>query len=150
MYTRYYQSPLGLLKIVANELGILEVSFAKERSTESSNHHVNKCLKQLDEYFLGKRKSFELSLFLEGTEFRKRVWQELMNIPYGELWSYKDIAIKVNNPRGCQAVGGANKNNPIGIIIPCHRVIGKSGELVGYNGGLDKKEWLINHENKNR
>lgn len=102
----------------------------------------------MDEYFSGKRKKFDVSIVLEGTEFRKKVWKELMNIPYGETCSYKDIAIKIGNPKACRAVGGANNKNKIPIIIPCHRVIGTGGKLVGYAGGLHIKELLLENERK--
>ena len=101
---------------------------------------------QLLEYFEGKRKKFELPLSPDGTVFQKKVWNALLDIPYGEERSYQDIAVAVGSPKGCRAVGMANHNNPIIIVIPCHRVIGKSGKLVGYGGGLDMKERLLSLE----
>lgn len=101
---------------------------------------------QLEEYFQGARKTFDLPLQPAGTPFQKKVWDALCTIPYGETRSYKEIALQIHNPRGCRAVGMANNRNPIMIMIPCHRVIGSNGSLVGYAGGLDIKEWLLLHE----
>lgn len=103
---------------------------------------------QLDEYFTGKRKEFDLPLAAEGTLFQKKVWNALCTIPYGETRSYKDIAIQIGNAKACRAVGMANHNNPIGIIVPCHRVVGADGKLVGYAGGLDRKQLLLELERK--
>ncbi|NLY70869.1 MAG: methylated-DNA--[protein]-cysteine S-methyltransferase [Clostridiales bacterium] len=105
--------------------------------------------KQLDEYFMGNRFKFDLPLFLSGTEFQLKVWKALESIPYGETRSYKQIAEAIGNPKACRAVGMANNRNPISIIIPCHRVIGSSGRLVGYGGGLDIKEKLLQLERDN-
>lgn len=103
---------------------------------------------QLDEYFTGKRKEFDLPLAAKGTLFQKKVWNALCTIPYGETRSYKDIAIQIGNAKACRAVGMANHNNPIGIIVPCHRVVGADGKLVGYAGGLDRKQLLLELERK--
>lgn len=103
---------------------------------------------QLDEYFTGKRKEFDLPLAAKGTLFQKKVWNTLCTIPYGETRSYKDIAIQIGNAKACRAVGMANHNNPIGIIVPCHRVVGADGKLVGYAGGLDRKQFLLELERK--
>ncbi|MFT7682425.1 MAG: methylated-DNA-[protein]-cysteine S-methyltransferase [Moritella dasanensis] len=103
---------------------------------------------QLQEYFNGQRHEFSIPLAANGTEFQNKVWQALTTIPYGETWSYKDLAIAVGNPKASQAVGGANSKNPISIIVPCHRVIGKNGNLTGYAGGLDIKQRLLNLETK--
>lgn len=105
--------------------------------------------KQLIEYFNGKRKEFHLPLVQEGTPFQLKVWKALQTIPYGETRSYKDIAVQIGNEKACRAVGSANNKNPIGIIVPCHRVVGSSGKLVGYAGGLDKKEFLLELEKIN-
>ena len=104
------------------------------------------CRSQLDEYFGGKRRIFDLKLEPRGTAFQERVWHELLRIPYGETRSYKDIAIDVGNSQAVRAVGMANGRNPISIIIPCHRVIGINGDLVGYGGELWRKQWLLDHE----
>ena len=106
--------------------------------------------KQLLEYLDGNRKQFDLPYDLNGTDFQKKVWNQLAHIPYGETRSYKDIAIAVGNEKASRAIGMANHKNPITVIIPCHRVIGKSGKLVGYAGGLTMKEFLLHMEKKNR
>jgi methylated-DNA-[protein]-cysteine S-methyltransferase len=108
---------------------------------------VKEGIRQLDEYFKGARKSFSLKLLLKGTPFQKLVWQRLKKIPYGKLASYGDVARAIGRPNAYRAVGNANNKNPIPIIIPCHRVIGSDGKLVGYGSGLWRKEWLLNHEN---
>ncbi|MBC9786055.1 methylated-DNA--[protein]-cysteine S-methyltransferase [Heliobacterium chlorum] len=106
------------------------------------------CLQQLDEYFRGTRKDFNVKLNPQGTQFQKQVWRKLPDIPYGKTASYKDIAEAVGNPKAVRAVGGANSQNPISIIVPCHRIIGSNGKLTGYAGGLWRKEWLLAHEQK--
>lgn len=105
---------------------------------------------QLAEYFAGTRTRFSVALAPVGTAFQRQVWQELLNIPYGETRSYADVAYAINNPRAVRAVGHANGKNPISLIIPCHRVIGRAGSLVGYGGGLDRKRWLLDHERRHR
>ncbi len=105
--------------------------------------------REVEEYFQGNRREFSVKLNLVGSEFQIRVWKELMKIPYGETRSYKDIAEGINCPKGYRAVGLANNKNPIAIIVPCHRVVGSNGKLVGYSGGLDIKEKLLKIENDN-
>ena len=104
---------------------------------------IRKCKQELDEFFEGKRKTFDLPLAPEGTAFQKRVWDALREIPYGETRTYKDIAIAVDSPKGFRAVGMANNKNPIAIMVPCHRVIGTNGKLVGYAAGMEIKTWLL-------
>ncbi|GGB36220.1 methylated-DNA--protein-cysteine methyltransferase [Oceanisphaera marina] len=104
--------------------------------------------RQLDEYFASQRQHFELPLAPQGTDFQQRVWQALQRIPHGEHRSYKDIALQIDNPKAVRAVGLANSRNPIALIIPCHRVIGASGKLVGYAGGIARKAWLLEHEHQ--
>lgn len=101
---------------------------------------------QLNEYFSGSRQQFDLPLAPQGTAFQQAVWQALLTIPFGEHCSYKTIAEHINNPKAVRAVGLANSRNPIALIIPCHRVIGASGKLVGYAGGIERKAWLLAHE----
>lgn len=140
---------LGLIIIKSNELGISELSFyknQKQMETENETPLIKKCKNQLNEYFEGKRTKFNLPLSIAGTDFQKKVWSELQNIPFGETVSYQDIAVKIEKPKACRAVGGANNKNKIGIIIPCHRVVGKNGSLTGYAGGIDKKMYLLNLE----
>ena len=103
-------------------------------------------VRQLEEYFTGKRRDFALPLRLEGTAFQQRVWKVLMEIPYGETWSYGRLARRIDNPNASRAVGLANGRNPISIFVPCHRVIGADGSLTGYGGGVERKRWLLAHE----
>ncbi|MEI4623055.1 methylated-DNA--[protein]-cysteine S-methyltransferase [Bacillus pfraonensis] len=146
MYRAYYDSEIGLLEITANDEGITSVIFVEERKEETKNQIVEQCLTELDEYFHQKRTEFTVPLSAIGTQFQKSVWDALYTIPYGVSASYLDIAKKVGNTKAVRAIGGANSRNPISIIVPCHRVIGKSGKLVGYAGGLWRKEWLLKHE----
>lgn len=142
-------SPLGELYIFEEDNKIVQISTsytpAKECKEEMSELLSN-TVGQLNEYFAGTRKKFSIPLDMRGTEFQKRVWNALLEIPYGETWSYKQLAEFINNPKAVRAVGGANHNNPIMIIVPCHRVIGSNGSLTGYAGGLDMKEHLLNLE----
>lgn len=108
---------------------------------------LNEAKKQLVEYFSGKREKFNLPLKPEGTDFQKNVWKQLQKIPYGKTWSYQDIALAIKNPKAVRAVGGANGKNPLGVIIPCHRVVRKSGDIGGYSSGLSKKRKLLRIEN---
>lgn len=147
-YKVYYKSPLGLIEIDGTEDGISFLGFVEEAPVCISEIHpsLRECMNQIDEYFNGERKSFSISMQLQGTDFQKQVWKELLKIPFGETASYGDIAASIGNERAVRAVGSANGSNPISIIIPCHRVIGSSGKLVGYGGGLWRKEWLLRHE----
>ncbi|PFE02987.1 cysteine methyltransferase [Bacillus cereus] len=146
MYRAYYESEIGLLEITANDEGITSVIFVEKRKEENTSQIVEQCLAELDEYFHQKRTEFTVPLSAVGTPFQKNVWDALYTIPYGVSASYLDIAEKVGNTKAVRAIGGANSRNPISIIVPCHRVIGKSGKLVGYAGGLWRKEWLLQHE----
>lgn len=150
MFRAVYKSPIGDIEVTATEKEICSLEFVKKgkkpgKSTVLSPA-LRKAFKQLDEYFRGKRRIFELMLRLEGSEFQLDVWQALLDIPYGATASYRDIAKAVGRPEAVRAVGAANGANPISLVIPCHRVIGADGRLVGYGGGLDRKEWLIEHE----
>ncbi len=144
------QSPLGPLKLVANERVLVGLHFATSCHPGSEAGVTNTVLsdaqQQLTEYFNGHRKVFNLPLQFEGTDFQKRVWRALLEIPFGETRSYADIAKTIGSPKAVRAVGLANKRNPIAIIAPCHRVIGSNGKLTGYAGGLHNKEWLLKHE----
>ncbi|WP_330400372.1 methylated-DNA--[protein]-cysteine S-methyltransferase [Tepidibacter mesophilus] len=148
MYYAYLKSPMGVLKIVSSEDSILEISHVREE--EKDSHYRPQILKdaitQLNEYFEGERKGFDLKIELKGTDFQKKVWNELNNIEYGETKSYKDVAIRIGNEKAVRAVGMTNSKNPISIIVPCHRVIGSNKKLTGYAGGLDRKKWLLDHE----
>lgn len=146
----YYKSPIGVLKISSQGEYIIGLDFSEELHLESSSPIIEECKTQLEEYFKGERREFHIKIkFIKGTEFQKSVWEELKNIPYGEVVAYKDIAEKIQNPKAVRAVGGANNKNPIAIIIPCHRVIGKNGNMVGYAGGINKKEFLLDLEKQN-
>lgn len=138
-----YQSPIGKIRVVADESGIKRVELFEEgweKFLEANpeiiedREHCGEAIRQLDEYFSGKRKDFELPLSIEGTDFRKQVWNALQKIPYGEVRSYADVAEMIGNPKAVRAVGQANRSNQLPIIIPCHRVIAKSGSLGGYAG----------------
>lgn len=143
----YYNSPVGELLIESEEGKITTVNFLKDsKQEESPTEAVEQCIAELDEYFYKGRKFFNVELNPHGTAFQKQVWNELLMIPYGKTVSYEAVAIRLGNIKSIRAVGLANGQNPITIIIPCHRVIGKGGQLVGYGGGLDNKEWLLHHE----
>ena len=155
----YYQSPLGVLEIrsAGNAIsGILflnswkgakvdesQLNFAKPKSPIIKN-----CIKQLDEYFSGKRFEFAIPISQVGTPFQQTVWEGLCNIPYGKTISYLELSKRIGNIKAIRAVGTANGNNSICIIVPCHRVIGSNGDLVGYGGDLWRKKWLLEHEAK--
>jgi len=147
-HTAYYQSKIGLIKIIGTEEGVNYVGFVDEEPMDDQETHpcLKDCVDQLDEYFKGTRKDFSIKLQPQGTEFQKRVWEQLIKIPYAETVSYKNIAEAIGNKKAVRAVGNANGSNDIVIIIPCHRVIGNNGKLVGYGGGLDRKQWLLEHE----
>jgi methylated-DNA-[protein]-cysteine S-methyltransferase len=151
-FRAYYSSPIGPLEISGTPDGIVSVTFVKRRLPNDRNlpKCVDEGIQQLDEYFRGSRKPFSLKLLLQGTPFQKLVWQRLQRIPYGKSASYGDVARAIDHPHAYRAVGNANNRNPIAIIIPCHRVIGSDGNLVGYGGGLWRKEWLLNHEKTER
>jgi methylated-DNA-[protein]-cysteine S-methyltransferase len=104
------------------------------------------CLRQLEDYFKGRRQKFDVPLVLEGTDFQKAVWRQLKKIPFGQTASYGDVARAIDRPRAYRAVGNANNKNPVPLIIPCHRVIGSDGKLVGFGGGIWRKQWLLDHE----
>jgi len=148
MMTAYYNSLIGLMKITGTAAGILTVGFIEEESSESETvpDCLQPCVQQLDEYFQGTRTTFTVNLIPPGTEFQQRVWQQLQSIPHGDTTTYHQIAAALGIPNGSQAVGRANGANPIAILIPCHRVIGNTGKLTGYAGGLWRKEWLLRHE----
>lgn len=151
LYTTYYDSPLGIFEIGGSNSGIQSVKLIDKMKKEDLGHKstlLQKCAKQLDEYFNGSRKEFDLKLdWSSATKFHHSVWSELIQIPYGKTTTYSYIAKKLDNPKAVRAVGLANKLNPIAIIVPCHRVIAKSGHLQGYFYGLDKKRYLLQLEN---
>ena len=147
MYTDYLETPLGTVEIKASQKGIIQIIFSgAEKSTIKPSEITDDCKKQLKEYFEGKRKTFDLPLNPQGTAFQKSIWASLEKIPFGRVLSYRDIADMISNRKAVRAVGAANGRNPIGIIIPCHRVIGSDGSLTGYAGGIERKLWLLKHE----
>jgi methylated-DNA-[protein]-cysteine S-methyltransferase len=146
----YYNSPVGMLEIFGSDNGISMIYFLdRPKEIDSSIETpavLKECINQLDEYFHGHRQQFDIQVDLQGTEFQKQVWLELMNIPFGKTASYHEIAQRIGSPNASRAVGLTNNRNKIPIIIPCHRVIGADGKLVGYGGGLWRKEWLLKME----
>lgn len=151
----YMDSPVGALKLVANDQALVAVMWDNEdhkrvrlaELIENIQHPMLlKVKQQLEQYFAGQRQQFDLPLDFQGTDFQQQVWQALLTIPYGETRSYKDIALQIGNEKAVRAVGAANGRNPISIIAPCHRVIGSGGALVGFAGGLDKKQILLSLE----
>jgi len=134
-----------------DEHGITHYIDKSERELIAANTVVlNDCERQLAEYFKGERKEFTFKYKNIGTKFRKKVWKELEKIPYGTTCTYKDIARSINDEKASRAVGGANNNNNIWIVVPCHRVIGFDGSMTGFGGGIDVKEWLLEHEKKHK
>jgi methylated-DNA-[protein]-cysteine S-methyltransferase len=153
IFTTYYHSPLGLLKISGTEDYISEVSFHDTREKSDGNKKdmppmLIQCIEQLIQYFNGERRIFELPINQTGTPFQQETWSLLMTIPYGKTISYLQLAIKTGDPKATRAVASANGKNNVAIIVPCHRVIGANRELVGYSGGLWRKKWLLEHEMK--
>ncbi|MCW3112776.1 MAG: methylated-DNA--[protein]-cysteine S-methyltransferase [Segetibacter sp.] len=148
----YYNSPVGLIKIGGTETYINEVTFLDEGSDRVNSFGTNplllRCIEELIEYFNGKRLSFDIPVFQKGTEFQTKVWGELLNINYGKTISYMTLAKKLGDPNCIRAAASSNGKNNICIIVPCHRVIGSNQSLVGYAGGLWRKKWLLEHENK--
>ena len=151
----YMESPVGALKLVAHDQALVAVMWDNEdhkrvrlaELIENIQHPLLlKVKQQLEKYFAGQRQQFNLPLDFQGTDFQQRVWRALLTIPYGETRSYKDIALQIGNEKAVRAVGAANGRNPISIIAPCHRVIGSGGALVGFAGGLDKKQILLSLE----
>lgn len=148
----YYETEIGKITIIEDGTSITHICFGESILKDANimeTYLLKKANEQLGEYFNGKRKLFELPLAPKGTEFQQKVWKALQQIPYGETYSYKDIAKNIGNIKACRAVGMANNKNPIPIFIPCHRVIGSNGKLVGYAGGLNVKEKLLEIEKQN-
>lgn len=157
-------TPIGKLKVVEEENNIIELTLLEKNKLQDLNGKMQPveakmtdygngdtalllmAKKQLDEYFAGKRKIFTLPLKPKGTTFQEKVWKALLDIPYGETRSYKEVAVQAGNGKACRAVGMSNNRNPIMILIPCHRVIGANGAMVGYGAGISVKEYLLNLE----
>ncbi len=149
-FKTYYKSPIGILLITGNQTSIKSLNFLDGENyiDENSNPYLEECKNQLDEYFNCKRQTFDLELEPDGTGFQKKVWNELLKIPFGKTISYIEQSVRIGDTKAIRAVAKANGQNKIGIIIPCHRVIGADGDLVGFGGGLWRKKWLLNHESK--
>lgn len=147
----YYTSPFGVIKIAANEEKIVEMGFVRTDEVKKSVDKnlpplLIKTISQLDEYFSGTRKNFDLPVENKGTPFQERVWQEMSKVPYGTTITYKELAIRAGSPNAVRAVGNTCRINHVGIIVPCHRIVGSNGKLTGYAGGIDKKESLLTFE----
>lgn len=145
-YKNYYKSPIGFLEIVADDNHILEINFVKTKKRSKNNTLTSKCVVQLREYFAGKRKKFDLPIKITGSPWQTRTCFELTKVPYGCIISYQDLAAMGGKRKAARSVGMAVHKNKIPIIIPCHRVIGSRGQLVGYASGLWRKKWLLSHE----
>lgn len=155
LFSTYYNSPVGLIKIMASSLCIHEVLFCPDESESISYASTNQvitvlqhCINELQEYFDGNRRSFNVPVYQEGTAFQQRVWNELLKIPYGATINYLELSKRIGDVKAIRAAASTNGKNRIAIIIPCHRVIGSNRELVGYAGGLPNKRWLLQHEAK--
>ena len=162
IFQKHINTPVGKMRIAASDEGICLFDFQYRKSidaivtrietisgqqlVEGDHPHFKLLETQISEYFLGTRKEFDLPLHLVGTPFQKRVWEGLLTIPYGETRSYKQQSIFLGDEKAIRAVAGANGENGIAIISPCHRVIGSNGSLTGYGGGLQRKKWLLDHE----
>ncbi len=148
LYTGYYRSPIGLMEIAGAPDGIVSARFIEGdiMGPRGGSPDVDACVDQLDGYFTGRRKDFALRLAPRGTSFQRLVWNELVTIPFGRAVTYRAIASALGRDRAVRAVGHANGRNRIGVIVPCHRVMGSDGKLRGYADGLWRKEWLLRHE----
>lgn len=149
LITDYFRSPIGTIQLQHSGKGICSLIFLDEEMPESKNSsQLDECKNQLKEYFEGKRKEFSLHLDPKGTDFQKLIWKKLLEIKFGQTKTYAEIAKKTGDLKSIRAVGRANATNLVSIIIPCHRVIGSDGSLTGYAGGLWRKKWLLEHEQK--
>ena len=163
----HYDSPIGPIEIHGTDTAVSRIEYAGEGVGESEEERgerggsrspsslqagahplLEEVQRQLDAYFAGELRCFDLPLDLEGTPFQRQVWQQLLSVGYGQTASYQEIAVAIDNPKAVRAVGAANGRNPVAIIVPCHRIIGSGGraKLTGYGGGLWRKEWLLRHE----
>lgn len=157
--TAFYKSPIGIIEIQAETDAITAILFVnswkgkkmEEKTIDfrtSINPVIDSCIKELEEYFSGERRNFTFPINQSGTYFQEKVWDELMNIPYGRTISYLELSKRLGDPKVIRAAGTANGNNHISIVVPCHRVIGSNGDLVGYGGDPWRKQWLLEHEGK--
>ncbi len=152
METFYFKSPIGIIRIAFLEKGICGLSFQDDKIKIKSlpGLFATEYIRQIEAYFKGELKQFDLPLDLQGSDFQLKVWNELKKIPYGKTISYMDLAKRLGNPKSIRAAAHANAKNPVSIIIPCHRVIGSDGSLTGYAGGLWRKKWLLEMEKQGR
>jgi methylated-DNA-[protein]-cysteine S-methyltransferase len=147
--TAYLHSPVGLVRIRGNENAVTQIFFVEEKSeAENPNDILIDCKTQLENYFSGTLRNFTVKVQPNGTSFQQQVWSALQQIPFGKTVSYGDVSKTIGNEKSIRAVGTANGQNPIAVIIPCHRVIGADGSLTGYSGGLWRKQWLLEHEQR--
>jgi methylated-DNA-[protein]-cysteine S-methyltransferase len=151
METAFIHSPLGITKIEGDKDGIAVISVLSEGElTLEIPKELQDAVNQLNEYFEGKRTEFTFKLNPKGTDFQQKVWQELLNIPFGKTTSYLELSKKLGDVKAIRAVASANGKNPLWIVVPCHRVIGTDGSLTGYAGGLWRKKWLLEHESPSK
>jgi len=153
---RTCEAPFGVVTVIGSNFGIRFVMFSNDAhpkplerlhiSDSEIHDSVNDAVTQLDEYFNGARRDFELPLDLQGTEFQVAAWNALADIPYGHTASYGQQAASIGRPKAVRAIGGANGRNPVGIVLPCHRIVGADGSLTGFGGGIAVKKWLLDHE----
>jgi methylated-DNA-[protein]-cysteine S-methyltransferase len=147
IHQAFLKTPIGHLELTGSENGIRSLCFLDFRvRPHPIPTSLRACIAQLEEYFQGNRHAFDVKLDLEGSAFQLKVWEEILKIPYGMTISYLELARRIGNVKAFRAVGGANGNNPVSVIVPCHRVLGSNGRLVGYRGGLKRKKWLLEHE----
>jgi methylated-DNA-[protein]-cysteine S-methyltransferase len=148
MYEAFHKTPVGFVRIRADEEFITSISIRDEECVEmpSPSPAIILAIKQLDEYFAGTRKEFNLPINQPGTDFQKEVWKNLLTVKYGSTMSYLQLANQMNNPLAIRAIAASNGKNMLWIVVPCHRVIGSNGSLTGYAGGLWRKQWLLEHE----
>ncbi len=143
----YLKTPIGYLEVTGMEDGIQSLVFLDFRVRVNRTPAILKeAVTQVAEYFKGSRNTFSIKLNLKGTSFQMKVWEELLKIPYGKTITYQQLARRIGDKKALRAVGGANSTNPVSVVVPCHRVVGSDGKLVGYAGGLWRKKWLLEHE----
>ena len=152
METAYIETPLGISRLEGDEDGLHSISVldSEEKTSKVIPEVLQEAAYQLNEYFEGKRQRFVLDLNPQGTDFQKRVWQALLEIPYGKTISYLELSKSLGDVKAIRAVAAANGKNPLWIVVPCHRVIGSDGSLTGYAGGLHRKKWLLAHESPSK
>lgn len=143
----YWESPVGLMEIGCSAVGLAGLNFVEGPDhPQSVTPLLKRVVEQIAAYFAGELTIFDLPLDLRGTDFQRRVWTQLLTVPFGQTATYLDIALALRNPQAVRAVGAANGQNPVSVVVPCHRIIGSNGKLIGYGGGLWRKEWLLRHE----